>query len=490
MCCLNFKRFVNVLPGALRPLKALLLGILTTGSGVSTAQCLHSLAVPESFLDESYTGNSDFNLLIFGNYSATAATVQGKAAVGGNFTFSHSSDPYIVGTGLSEPFNTDNFIVNGEFSNTGDSPVQVRGNFRYRHNSSASDLPVHSPGEGNNGQFSGDLISFGTLKTYFENMSSDYAAQTVTPGASSGFSAGIITLTGTGDVLDYVFTLDATESAINGITFTDIPAGSSITLNLTGTNYLFNNFSAGTFSGDHSKGLLLNFPDAEQIVVIGLDINGSILAPQANLQLLAGATINGRIILGGNLAQNNAAFTFQHPCILPDALPVTISYIGIRDEAGSQTLRWTTTYESGFDRFEVLRSADGTEWTVAGIVPGNNGSQKVNTYAFPVTDMSKGRYFRLKMIDRDGSYELSRIVAASFSRTKSIVFPNPSNGLVYIRAENYRVRITNSLGQIMFAGPSAGGSGKVDTQGWPTGIYFVEVMYADGLKETHRLVRP
>lgn len=490
MCSLNIRRFVDVHPDALRPWKALLLGILISGSGTGMAQCLHSLAVPESFLDENYTGGSDFNLLIFGNYSATAATVQGKAAVGGNFAFSHPSNPYIVGTSLGEPFTTDNFIVNGEFSNTGDSPVQVRGNFRYRLNSSASDLPVHSPGEGNNGQFSGDLISFSSLKTYFEDMSSDYAALPVTPGASSSFSAGIITLTGTGDILDYVFTLNATESAVNGISFANIPVGSSITLNLTGTNYLFNNFSPGTFSGDHVKGFLLNFPDAEQIVVIGLDINGSVLAPYANLQLLASGAINGRIILGGNLAQNNAAFSFQHPCIVSDALPVTISYIGIRHEAGGQTLQWTTTHESGFDRFEVLRSADGTGWNLAGIVPGNNGGQKVNTYSFPVADRDGGKYFRLKMIDRDGSYELSRIVAASFPRAKSIVFPNPSHGLVYIRAENYRVRITNSLGQIMFADPSTGSSEKVDTRGWPAGIYFVEVVYADGLRETHKLVRP
>ncbi|ODS74593.1 MAG: hypothetical protein ABS46_19585, partial [Cytophagaceae bacterium SCN 52-12] len=416
MCCLTIRKFADVLPGALSPLKALLLGVLITGSGSATAQCLHSLAVPESFLDDSYTGNSDFNLLIFGNYSATAATVQGKVAVGGNFTFSHASDPFIVGTDLAAPFSTDNFVVNGEFSNTGDSPVQVRGNFRYRQNSSGSDLPVHSPGEGNNGQFSGDLISFATLKTYFENLSADYAAIPVTPGTSSDFSAGIITLTGTGDIRDYVFTLDATQNAVNGISFIDIPVGSSITLNLTGTNYLFNNFSPGTFSGDHVKGLLLNFPDAEQIVVIGLDINGSVLAPQANLQLLAAGTVNGRIILGGNLAQNNVAFSFQHPCIVPDALPVTISYIGFRDEAGSQTLRWTTTHESGFDRFEVLRSIDGTGWAVVGIVPGSNGDREVNTYSFPVSDRDGGRYFRLKMIDRDGSYELSRIVTASFPR--------------------------------------------------------------------------
>lgn len=479
-----------MLPDALHPLKVLLLSILITGSGTGMAQCLHSLAVPESFLDESYTGSSDFNLLILGNYSATAATVQGKVAVGGYFTFSHPSDPFIAGTSLTEPFSSDNFIVNGEFTNTGDSPVRVRGNFRYRQNSSGSDLPVHSPGEGNNTQFSGSLVSFGALKTYFGNMSSDYAALQVTPGASSGFSAGIITLTGTGDTRDYVFTLDATQTAINGISFTNIPAGSSITLNLTGTNYLFNNFSPGTFSGDHVKGLLLNFPNAGQIVVIGLDINGSILAPQANLQLLAEGTLNGRVIIGGNLAQNTAAFSFRHPCIVPDALPVTISYIGFRDEAGSQTLRWTTTRESGFDRFEVLRSTDGAGWALAGIVRGSDGNQKVNHYSFPVSDSNGGRYFRLKMIDRDGSYELSRVVTASFPRVKSTIFPNPADGVVHIRAENYRARIMNSLGQMMFTGTSGDSPGKVDTRGWPSGIYFVEVIHADGLKETHRLVRP
>lgn len=487
---LTIRQLSNVLPDVRRSLKALLPGILILNSGISTAQCLHSLVVPDSFVDESYSGDSDFNLLIFGNYSAAAATVQGKVAVGGNFTFSHPADPYIVGGSLGSPFNTDNFIVNGEFSNTGDASVQVRGNFKYRLNSSASDLPVHAPGEGGNASFSTDLISFSALKTYFEDMSTDYAALPATPGTSAGISGDIITLSGTGATQDYIFTLDAAGIAISGINFVDIPADSKITLNLTGSNYLFNNLGTGSFTDDYSKGLLLNFPDATQIVVIGLDINGSILAPYANLQLLSTGSIEGRVVLGGNLAQNTVPFSFEHPCIPQSGLPVTLSYIGIRDEAGSQTLRWTTTNESGFDRFEILRSADGSAWSAIGMVPGSNHGNKSRSYAYPVTDLNGGRYFRLKMIDLDGSYELSGIVAASFHGTKSPVFPNPSTGPVYIGAENTRVKITNRLGQVMFSDPAMESAGKVDVQGWPAGIYFVDILHADGHRETHKLVRP
>lgn len=487
---LTIRQFSNVLPGVRRSLKVLLPGILVLNSGISTAQCLHSLVVPDSFVDENYSGDSDFNLLIFGNYSATAATVQGKVAVGGHFTFSHQADPYIVGGSLSDPFNTDNFIVNGEFSNTGDSPVQVRGNFRYRLNSSASDLPVHAPGEGSNASFSTDLISFGTLKTYFEGMSADYAALPATPGASAGITGGVITLNGTGATQDYVFTLDAAGTAISGINFVNIPLGSKITLNLTGSNYLFNNLGTGSFTGDYRKGLLLNFPDATQIVVIGLDINGSVLAPYANLQLLSTGSIHGRVVLGGNLAQNTVPFSFEHPCIPQGGLPVTLSHIGIRDEAGSQILRWGTTYESGFDRFEILRSADGSAWTVIGMVPGSNHGNKPRSYAFPVADRSGGRYFRLKMLDLDGSYELSGIVAASLSRAGSPVFPNPSTGPVYIDSENTRVKITNRLGQVMFSDRALESFRKVDVQGWPAGIYFVDILHPDGRRETYKLVRP
>ena len=490
MCSLKIRIFINKLQRGLRTSEAMLLSLLMIGSGVSKGQCLHSLAVPGSFLDATFNGNSDFNMLIFGNYNATAATVEGKAAVGGNFTFSHPSNPFTVGTGLSQPFTTDNFIVNGEFSNTGNSPIQVKGNFRYRHNSSDSDLPIHSAGEGNNEQFSTDLISFSTLKTYYENMSSDYATLPSTVDASSDFSGGVITLTGTGNIQNYVFTLNATDNPVNGMNFVDIPVGSTITLNLTGGNYLFNNFNPAIFSGDHVKGLLLNFPEATQIIVIGLDINGSILAPYANLQLLTGSTLNGRLILGGNLAQNDATVNFKHPCILSDALPVTISSIGFSKEAGEQTLQWTTTHESGFDRFEVLRSTDGKEWTVDGVVSGYSSNASIKTYSFPVRDVLKGKYFRLKMIDLDGSYGLSQVVTASFYTTKSTIYPNPSEGLINIRAENCRVSITNSLGQLMFTGTSTASFGKIDTKKWPAGVYFVELRHADGRRETHRLIRP
>jgi hypothetical protein len=124
-------------------------------------------------------------------------------------------------------------------------------------------------------------------------------------------------------------------------------------------------------------------------------------------------------------------------------LPVTLfSFTGKSDGKNQNLLKWITADEKDFDRFEVQRSSDARSFETIGVVFGQkvkgeevNESGILNTYTF--TDLTAGpsNYYRLKMRDKDGSFDYSRIISIENSAEQAVVgsfYPNPSNGKVFV----------------------------------------------------------
>ena len=62
------------------------------------------------------------------------------------------------------------------------------------------------------------------------------------------------------------------------------------------------------------------------------------------------------------------------------------------------------------------------------------------------------------------------------------VYPNPTNGLVKIEAENIKhITISNMLGQVVFDGKVGGDAFEYDFSGQKTGIYLVRIETASGV---------
>lgn len=447
----------------------------------ASAQCAnHPLSAPTSALSGDYAGNGDFSVLVFGNYSGTYGDIQGKVAIGGNFTFGHASSPFRVGTLLSAPFTNDNFVVNGEYTNYLTAAVQVRGNFKYR-SSSGTPLPLHDTGEGTNSQFTGTLIDFSSLLAHYISLSNDYAALLPVPGASADFSGGTVTLTGTGAVADYAFEIDGNLGSISDIQYVNIPAGSTIKLTILGENITF---TTGTNPDTFKDAFVVSLPEATQVQYSGFNLNGSLLAPLASLQILAQSKIDGRVVIGGNVAQQSAPFSFDDPC-LNSSLPVTLTHFSVQQESISHILTWRTASESNFSRFDVLQSADARTWTGVGSVPGkgNNGS----SYAFVVPSPEAGHYYRLKMIDLDGSFEHSPIVVASEQTLSFELYPNPSADYVQLRGAEGMARIFSSTGQVVFSKQVK--SEKISINNLPSGIYYIEITSPNGIRTARKIIK-
>ncbi len=118
------------------------------------------------------------------------------------------------------------------------------------------------------------------------------------------------------------------------------------------------------------------------------------------------------------------------------ALPVEMTTFTARVHTTSLAeeviLEWRTASEKDNLGFEVQRSQDGKNFAKIGFVAGHGTTNQEKVYSFTDRDVTVAKYFyRLKQIDRDGSFSFSDIqqviVTAPERFELSQNFPNPFN---------------------------------------------------------------
>ncbi|MEO1438487.1 MAG: T9SS type A sorting domain-containing protein [Bacteroidota bacterium] len=112
-----------------------------------------------------------------------------------------------------------------------------------------------------------------------------------------------------------------------------------------------------------------------------------------------------------------------------NALPLELlSFDGWAIDQGINHLEWITASEIGVSHFEIERSKNGLEFAKIGeqIALGNNlpGFE----YAFKDEQPNRGlNYYRLKMVDQDGSFEYSDVITIKWEQENEILlFPVPA----------------------------------------------------------------
>jgi hypothetical protein len=129
------------------------------------------------------------------------------------------------------------------------------------------------------------------------------------------------------------------------------------------------------------------------------------------------------------------------------ALPLTLNKFSA-NIAGNRTLiSWTTSNEMEVKQFEVQRGVDGLSFVTINTALLGSG----NVYHYYDIPPAAGSYFyRLKMIEQDGTFSLSSIVNLSFDNALRLVaFPNPTKGILTLRfpqSESGSIKILNSGG--------------------------------------------
>lgn len=175
------------------------------------------------------------------------------------------------------------------------------------------------------------------------------------------------------------------------------------------------------------------------------------------------------------------------------ALPVTLTSFTVKAEDKTANLAWTTTEESNSDKFEIQRSADARNWATIGTVKSHGDSKVTVNYTFADNSPVNGKnYYRLKMIDLDGTFAYSRINNVLFKglASKLSVYPNPVVNELRVNSVSdlaiSGLEVFNNVGQVVLKTQKT--SLPISVTHLAQGIYSVRVIYTDGSSDKTKVL--
>jgi hypothetical protein len=146
---------------------------------------------------------------------------------------------------------------------------------------------------------------------------------------------------------------------------------------------------------------------------------------------------------------------------LNQALPVVMLPLQGWLQGTTAELRWETTSEANSSHFEIERSANGRSFEVVGKVASRGNSNVRNAYSWSDVGLQPGTtYYRLRQVDRDGKYLISRTIPLRLNSSASIsVYPNPVKQQLGISIpaglKHANWKLTAADGRVLAAGSGA-----------------------------------
>jgi choice-of-anchor A domain-containing protein/uncharacterized repeat protein (TIGR01451 family) len=279
-------------------------GLWTVGSLAKSASATLQIKAKVDQFSNSYTFGpaTGFNVFVLGDINQPSADIEGKVAVGNNAYFSN----YSVGDKLTNlNGSTDVLIVNNNLSFT--SGAVYNGNVVYGN---VTNLPINAVSILNGTLRQDHPIDFTAAGNYLNNLSTTLSNYTV--NGTTAFAWNGLTLTGTNALLN-VFTVNGTDLNSANSMEVDVPNGAVVVINVNGTNVQWH--GGLVVNGTAINNVIYNFPEAINLKISGIDVQGSILAPKAQLDYPAGV-INGQVIaknISGQGQFNNKLFLGNIP---------------------------------------------------------------------------------------------------------------------------------------------------------------------------------
>ena len=156
-----------------------------------------------------------------------------------------------------------------------------------------------------------------------------------------------------------------------------------------------------------------------------------------------------------------ASFTGFSKFFLVDnlvTLPVDLlSFSGSLNTQYHSELQWQTTNQYNLSNFEIQRSYDGSQFSVAGTVNAIQNPAQIQNYSFTDPVLAKTvNFYRLKMVDQDGRSKYSAIIRINNNRPEKFVelVQNPVRETISFiinnqERQNVSVQLISSSGQLV-----------------------------------------
>lgn len=177
-------------------------------------------------------------------------------------------------------------------------------------------------------------------------------------------------------------------------------------------------------------------------------------------------------------------------------LPVGIINFKGKRSGKLNYLSWATSTENNLDRFEILRSSDGTNFIIIGSFASGR-----NSYSFADEKTPAGiSYYRLKNVDKDGSFTYSEIITINNDNPLLVLekYPNPVldmltlvvTGAVYGKLE---IAIYSFDGKLVkkqtVTKQDVSWKGAINIAALQKGVYTIQVQKAGSMMENTSFVK-
>ena len=183
------------------------------------------------------------------------------------------------------------------------------------------------------------------------------------------------------------------------------------------------------------------------------------------------------------------------------ALPIVIGDITAYEAGATNMVEWTTVSEINAGMMEIQTSADGYSWKTIGERKPQGSSSKESFYSYTDESPAPMSYYRLKLIDLDGSFKYSDVVNVKRSKAKYLVngvYPSPTQSTFTIDmiAENdgkATVSVINLVGRTVLSSNMSFNYGanklEVDISNLPAGTYLINFLDNQGNKFIERITK-
>ncbi|KQS27643.1 hypothetical protein ASG33_14480 [Dyadobacter sp. Leaf189] len=231
------------------------------------------------------------------------------------------------------------------------------------------------------------------------------------------------------------------------------------------------------------------FNVAADVAFLGTVINAGAISFESGASLSGRAlSTAGQITLNSNTISNADV-----------SLPVTlVSFTVRKGENANAELQWSTTSEVNSDYFEVQHSLLGKAWTKLAIVKSHGESTAFMSYSFSDLSVRSGdNLYRLKMVDKDGTFAYSSIRSLNVeSGSKIVLYPNPAiSSLTLLTADIGHiqgVQFFNTAGKLVLDrthSEVADTTSEFNINHLPNGLYIVKVSFENGKTENARIIK-
>ena len=231
---------------------------------------------------------------------------------------------------------------------------------------------------------------------------------------------------------------------------------------------------------------------------------------QFNFSFVSGITLRTGAIVNNSASnmspQRYNCLYFKNIEALPSTLPIRLLTFSARSLKNSEVqVNWVTEIEVNNKQFEIQRSFDGKEFSTVAVFLSMEGTS-YKSYQFKdklPNNTSAKVYYRMKQIDIDNKFSLSKIVPVNISKDGELyvkMTPNPVVTTLTISVENNSsparsVRVTDLTGREVYKQSISGLStrqiqlnAQQANMSLP-GMYIAEVFFEDGSRVSQKVIK-